>query len=600
MEHTHLDEPKLQALPTGEQLDDKHKEKEHDHFLGNISNWLGPAIIGFSLAPFGLRQIGIGLEQVKLEQGAACCSIIQNQANNNQLLAIDGFLKPINGKILDPKDNKVYGIAGAISGALSYVPFGDQMFKLEKQILEALPFSKRKADGTADIDDTIHPLSRGGVINIIGGLTLIGGGHYLGNFFENLEKNHAVEQAKKQGASEDELAEIAENAGGISRTAKIVTQTAGAVVLASPILAGIGHSLLSLSATFGLDTIQYGNDATGQGPFSTFAAVLGKNPGTCKGDGKLTDGAAAVLTSQFCCIAPSVLASVPILLSHTNTPEKELPEGINPYSKSDHELMPNIEKLAQLSDAEIDQRIKDNAYHIDDTKAVQQSTATLRNVGTFALSNKFLNNKFNEVVEKVDNLSKNKEGYGSWHAIDEFSHETTNSPYELIKFKVEDEQKIKNNIKLPYRTDSSYERVTPDVIKLRDAKCALPKEDWDTSMSSCRPENVRNAKGEISNCCPTTMINSKIVDELASLAKSTKNRALLSGVGGAVVGAGVYKLAEAVLDKPEADKIHSLKHENFVLTAIQKGRNNIVSLEHGAVHEGKIEEQSLAIASNIK
>ncbi len=602
MEHTHLDEPKLQALPTGEH-DDKHKEKAHEHFLGNALNWVGAATVGLSLAPLGLRQIGIGAEQAKLDRGSACCFAIKEQANNNKLLAIDNFLKPINGKQLE--DSKVYGIAGVISGALSYVPCGDQMFKLEKQILEAIPFSKRKADNSADVDDSIHPLSRGGVMNMLVGAALITGGHYGFNALEKLEKNYFVEQAKKQGASEDELAEIAENAGGISRAGKLVAQTAGALTLAPPILAGIGHSSLSLGATFGFDKIDYDNNATGKGPGRVIAAVLGKNPGPCPGDRKMTTGAAAVLTSQFCCVAPAVLASVPMLFSHTNTPENKLPEGINPYRKQDHKLMPNIEELAQLTLPEIKQRIKDNTYHIADTEAAQQRTATVRNLAkvgagaaaaftTFALSNKFLNNKFNEIIDKVDNLSKNRQGYGSWHEIDGFRHQTTNEPYESIRFQKSDEEKILKNLELPFRTDPSYERVQPESAILRDAKCALPIEEGSTLMSSCLP------LGE-SFCCPTTMINSKIVDELASLAKTTKNRALLSGVAGAAVGAGVYKLAEKLLDNPEKDKIHSLKRENFVLKSIQAGRNNIVKFEReGAVHEGKIAEQPLAVAANIK
>ncbi len=615
MEHKHLDEPKLQALPKGEH-DDKHKEEAHDHFLGNALNWVGAATVGLSLAPLGLRQIGIGAEQAKLDRGSACCFAIKEEANNNKLLAIDNFLKPINGKQLE--DSKVYGIAGVISGALSYVPFGDQMFQIEKKILEAIPFSKRKTDGSADIDDSIHPLSRGGVMNMLVGAALITGGHYGFNALEKLEKNYFVEQAKKQGASADELAEIAENAGGISRAGKLVAQTAGALALAPPILAGIGHSSLSLGATFGFDKIDYDNNATGKGPGRVIAAVLGKNPGPCPGDRKMTTGAAAVLTSQLCCIAPALLSSVPMLFSHTNTPENKLPEGINPYRKSDHELMPNIEKLAQLTDAEIEQRIKDNTYHIADTEAAQQRTATLRNIAkvgagaaaaftTFSLSNKFLNNKFNKVIDKVDNLSKNMEGYSDWHGIEGMYHETTGEPYELIKFLETDEEKIKNNIKLPYRRHKHYQRFQAEAIKLRGAHCALPAVEGANYMLDCLPRNVTNDEGEISNCCPTTMINSKIVDELASLAKTTKNRALLSGVAGAAVGAGVYKLVENLLDKADNNIIHPLKHENFVLKSILAGRkestlageNNVVKFD-SAVHEGKIAEQPLAIAANIK
>ncbi|MFM7856598.1 MAG: hypothetical protein ACKO96_32910, partial [Flammeovirgaceae bacterium] len=107
-------------------------------------------------------------------------------------------------------------------------------------------------------------------------------------------------------------------------------------------------------------------------------------------------------------------------------------------------------------------------------------------------------------------------------------HQTTNQPYELIIFQKSDEETIAKNLALQSRTDSSYERVTPDVIKLRDAKCALPNGEGSSLMSDCLP------LGE-GFCCPTTMINSKIVDELSSLAKSTKNRALLSGVAGAAV-----------------------------------------------------------------
>ncbi|MFM7853120.1 MAG: hypothetical protein ACKO96_14670, partial [Flammeovirgaceae bacterium] len=74
MEHTELkllNKPKLQALPLDKPLDkplhDKHKEKEHEHFLGNIFNWAGAAVVGLSVAPLALRQIGIGVEQAKLE-----------------------------------------------------------------------------------------------------------------------------------------------------------------------------------------------------------------------------------------------------------------------------------------------------------------------------------------------------------------------------------------------------------------------------------------------------------------------------------------------------------------------------------------------------
>jgi hypothetical protein len=331
----------------------------------------------------------------------------------------------------------------------------------------------------------------------------------------------------------------------------------------------------------------------------------------------MTTGAAAVLTSQLCCIAPALFSSVPMLFSHTNTPAQELPKGIKQYSPSDHDLMPNIYKLAQLTVPEIEQRIKDNTYHIADTEAAQQRTATLRNavkfgagaaaaVGTAITADKFFNKRFNEVVDKVDNLSKNKEGYAEWHEIDGFTHETTNLPYELIKFTVKDEAIIQKNIKLPQARDPEYQKFSPDVVKLRGARCALPMQPGDP-MEDCRPMGLLNSAGEISNCCPTTMINSKIVDELASLAKSTKNRALLSGVAGAAVGAGVYKLAEKFLDNPEKDKIHSLKHENFVLKSILAGRkestlageNNVVKFD-SAVHEGKIAEQPLAIAANIK
>ena len=606
MEHTHLDEPKLQALPKGEH-DDKHKEEAHDHFLGSIINWAGTATVGLSLAPLALQKIGIGLEQAALSNTSVCCALIQDQAKKSSFLEINNLYKPLGGGESTP----VNGIAGVLSAAFSHIPFGEKMLEVEQKIHEKIPFIASK-----DLDPTVHPLSRGGVINMAVGAALIAGGYGF-NYLEKIEKKYFVEQAEKQGASDAELDEIAENAGGFSRFAKIATQAAGFTVLMPAILPGIGHSLLSLSATLGLDEIDY-KAQTSKGPFSKLAAFLGKNPGLCKGNDKLTDTAGAVITTQFCCVAAPFWSSVLTLFSHTNTPAQELPKGIKQYSPSDHDLMPKIEKLSKFSDAEIEQRIKDNTYHIADTEAAQQRTAPLRNaakvglgaaaaVGTFALSNKFLNNKFNKVIDKVDNLSKNMEGYSDWHGIEGMYHETTGEPYELIKFLETDEAKIKNNIKLPYRRHEDYQRFQAEAIKLRGAHCALPAVEGANYMLDCLPRNVTNDEGEISNCCPTTMINSKIVDELASLAKSTKNRALLSGVAGAAVGAVVYKLAENLLDTSYQKKIHPLKHEKLVLESILAGRkestlegeNNVVKFD-SAVHEGKIAEQPLAIAANIK
>ncbi len=614
-----LETPKLQALPLGNHGNGEHENKHHNDFLNNIFSWAGATTVGLSLSPLALRHIGIGLEQAKLETGAACCAVIQGQAAKYENLKVTDLFKPMSGAATPPKNNDVYGIAGAISGALSHVPFGEQMFALEKNILEKIPFSKRTDSGALDVDASVHPLSRGGVMNMLVGGGLIILGHYGGHALEELEKKHALEQAKQRGASDAEIAEIEQNAGGISRFAKIATQAAGFTVLMPAILPGVGHSLLSLSATMGLDRIEYSkNAATGEGPFSTLAAILGKNPGDCKGDTKLTDAAGAVLTSQLCCIAPTIMASIPVLFSHTNTPQNQLPVGINPYNQKDHELMPNIEKLSQLNDEEIKQRIADNTYHIADTEVAIERTSGLRNVakvgagltaavGTAIITNKLFNARFNDAMEKISSSPKNNDVYGDWNIVGDATHEANNLPYNMIKYENGTEQIANNNINLPFRNDANYERIKPDSLIARFARCALPKVEGNEMMANCKVDGK-------SSCCATAFVN-------ADLAKITNNKTLLSGVAATAAGLRAYKIVEHFVDTPNADKKHSLKHENFVLTAIEKGRasNSIKQFERNtpadniyntqqslgerlsagqSILEGRINEQPPSLVAN--
>ncbi len=605
MEHTHLDEPKLQALPTGDH-DDTHKEKEHDHFLGNFINWAGAGTIGFSLAPLVLQQIGIGREQAALSDTPVCCALIQDQAKKLSFLEINNLYKPLG----DVESTPVNGIAGALSAAFSHIPFGEKMLELEQKIHEKIPFIASK-----DLDPTVHPLSRGGVINMAVAAALITGAYGF-NYLEKIEKNYFVEQAKKQGASDAELDEIAENAGGFSRFAKIATQAAGFTVLMPAILPGIGHSLLSLSATLGLDRIDY-KAQTSEGPFSTLAAILGKNPGLCKGNDKLTDTAGAVLTTQLCCVGPALWSSVPMLFSHTNTPENKLPEGINPYRKQDHDLMPNIEKLAQLTDAEIEQRIKDNAYHIEDTEAAQQRTATVRNAAKFGagaaaavvtavvarhvinMSDQKTKEQAKNIIEKIDAVPQNSANYGQWHKIDGM-HAQNGLSYGVVRFSGPKEAEIQKNI-----TENIGEKVPLDFLQFRIAPCGINPDAM--SGSVCQPLTS-------SPCCVATFINGDLVNELKNFVGKLmgsetipQNQALLSGVASAAAGAGIYKLVGNFLDKANNNIIHPLKHENFVLESILAGRkkstlegeNNIIKFD-SAVHEGKIAEQPLAVAANIK
>jgi hypothetical protein len=147
-----------------------------------------------------------------------------------------------------------YGIAGAVSSALERLPVvGGE-------------------------------LSRGGIANALtaGGLMLVG--HYGGRAL-----------------------------GHRGRWLDTAMKALGVVVAVPAVLPGIGHGLAYLSTVAGIDTIDVTNrDATG--PATALMGLLGKAPGECKREGKLSDGAWGGL-GMLCCALPAVLASLPTLFA---------------------------------------------------------------------------------------------------------------------------------------------------------------------------------------------------------------------------------------------------------------------------------------------
>jgi hypothetical protein len=562
-----LQETHLHALPLTNTDKVANQESEHHNdLLNKIFAWTGATTIGLALTPLALKGLGIGLEHQKLS--GACCSIIAQQSKSS-ILDIEGLYQPLKPDV--PSQN-VYGIAGALSGAFSHIPFGEPMLELEKKINERMKHVPFVKDHVMDLDETVHPLARGGIMNMLVGGGLIILGHYGGTALENIEKNYVLDKAKKQGFSEEELENIASEAGGISRFIKGATQAAGFTFMMPAILPGVGHSLLFLSSTLGIDKIHYDGKqlengsydgvAYGEGLFSGVAAVLGKNPGACKQDTKLADaaeGVASLLASQLCCTVPALVASIPMLISHASSPEQKLPDGVNPYNKKDHELMPDIDKLSKLSDSEIEQRIRDNKFHIADTEQSLKRTSGLRTtlkigsgvgaaVGTKLLADKIFNpdptgnsEKLDSAVNKLDGVINKEVSFkdDENHVLLDLADNNRNMG--VIRFEASHDNPVKK----------------PDYLK-----------------------TVRN-----SLCCNVVLVSrdllnepwkelQKILGDVSGVGNIAKQQSLTTGAMAASGGVAAYKLVEHLIDEPYHQKIHSLKHENIVLNSIKAGRGN--------------------------
>lgn len=163
----------------------------------------------------------------------------------------------------DGNGQPAYGIAGTVAAALERIPV---------------------AGGE---------LSRGGIANAIAGGGLMVMGHYGGAALESLER--------RRGGS-----------GRIGRFVRNASQVLGVVLTLPALLPGVGHGAAFLASTFGIDRVDW-ETLEANGPGASLAGLMGKPPGLCKSENKLTDGAkgaGAILLAQLCCAAPAVVAGL--------------------------------------------------------------------------------------------------------------------------------------------------------------------------------------------------------------------------------------------------------------------------------------------------
>jgi hypothetical protein len=240
----------------------------HHSTIDRVLRYAGIGSAAIALSPFVLRKLGVGATpegaKTKGELGdfdflaRYCCPLIDKNS-------------PLKFTAESPTTHmhtQYTGIAGAVAYALEHVPV---------------------VGGS---------LAKGDIENALAGGGLMVVGHYGGLGIERM--------ARGMGGS-----------GSIGRFLRDASQLLGVAVALPAILPGVGHGVQFLTAVAGIDHLDKEHlDASGPG--AAIAGILGKVPGSCKGENKLTDsakGAGGVLIAQLCCALPAIIASLPSILS---------------------------------------------------------------------------------------------------------------------------------------------------------------------------------------------------------------------------------------------------------------------------------------------
>jgi hypothetical protein len=544
--------------------------------------------------------LGVGEKHATL--AGDCCPIIVNQAHGTPL-EFNHLYRDMSGTT-----SPVYGIAGGLSGLFSRLPAGEALFELEKQILNHLPFTGENA--SAQLDATVHPLARGGIMNALaaGGLIVIG--HYGGDAISACEKRHAEEQARASGASEEDIAVAREGAGLAGRVVKHGAQAAACTIVFPAIAPGIGHAVMFLSAILKdipkvgehlpfLDTMNY-NAKTGSGIGTKIAAVLGKNPGNCKREGKLYDalqGAGGAFASQLCCTLPALIGALPTLLTHANHRASDLPEGVRPYDGAAHPKMPDIAVLSTLPDREIDQRIRDNQYHIDDTEAAQQRNGGIRQVakigasvaagvGIAALGVRLINKAHGNsaMQQALGAIPVNEHGRpttdgGQWHSM---MNATDGTRYVGGKFGEAFDAGAADVINNPI-APTPIEGMSPLGVPHPDNPIVVMIQKATCAFNGQQPQAGKVCDGFEKLCCAAPYINWKAVQPIVRAAEGlagggvARNQSVMIGGASVALGSVIYYGMRQLLDAPADAKIHALKHEKMALESIKAARAGVAS-----------------------
>ncbi len=582
--HINEDSAEVGILPV-DTIKHPDKKKHHQNFADKLFGVAGATSVAMAVTPLALRQLGIGLEHTRLD--GACCEIIKNAAADHDWMKHQDW--NVN---LDGTTETVYGVAGWMSGLLSHIPFGEEMLGLEKTLLgklECLPFVQ---EGTAEhLDATTHPLARGGLMNalVAGSVVLIG--HYGGKAIDHFQTQKAYEEAVQNGVTQEELDAISANRSMMSKVVQDGSKLLGFAVLIPSIFPGIGHSMLSVSATTGVDTIDYDN-AKGTGPITSLAAFLGKNPGACKRTGKLYDaieGSSSALISQLCCALPAITGSIPALMSLATGNGKvhvDAPDYVVLYDAKDRQEESSKQALAELSEFALQRRLSSNQFHLQDTHDSLESSKGLRNVlkvgsavaatvGTGALAAKhFLGSEgpqkeaFNGAVKNAY-LAPNPNG--EFHDI--YQTDTGNR-YIGLKFPESYEQGVEQALS----GQDALEGGIPIAHPENPIKIVMQK-------ALCTFNDQKNPAGVLCSgfddmCCGDVYFHKSAVDKLIIAGRAlsgsgiTQNRALTIGGASAALGAVVYNVAERLFDKPAQRKIEALENENTIIEAILEGKQS--------------------------
>ncbi|TAE34146.1 MAG: hypothetical protein EAY65_03375 [Alphaproteobacteria bacterium] len=574
------EQTKLGILP----LQMHNTQTGHQHtndFIDSLFSWSTGVSAAIAATPLALQQFGIGVsEHVKKLDTGLCCELIQNATKDTPWLQHEHW-----SKRLDGSTETVYGVAGWASGLLSHVPCGEQMLQLEQALLkklEVLPFIK---EGSADhLDVSIHPLARGGLMNalVAGGIIMMG--HFGGKIMDHVHVQRRMQEAQDYGASEETLAQIAQERSALGRITQDASKLLGFGVLIPAILPGVGHALLSLSSTMGIDTYASHMLADGistnigEGPATALAAFLGKNPGSCKGTTKLTDALESSLLSQLCCVVPAITAAIPALANVALNQNKTyiyMPEDITPYDAKHHADIPDKEALAHLSEEILLQRYKSNQFHIDNTKASLDATSGLRTmlktgsalaatVGTVALSQHLMQRDApsTDTENPQEQLNELKNRITP-HGVPATKHDVTTS-----LTKDHNGSTLKAHIP-PY--DSSNVDNSPDFISMQTGRDCCPGTVY------VRKDNVENYIKATSGEAASEENNPHI----------TTNRTLLSGGVSGLLGAATYKAVEHVVDGASHKKIAQLERENSVIDTILATKN----AQKTATHTDRLAQQ---------
>ena len=225
----------------------------------NIDRALRAASLGsavIALSPVALNHVGIGKREFEFLGRNGSCC---------QLISAHG---PAWGKTKEGE--QTYGVAGALAAAFSHLPMlGDD-------------------------------LSKGGLANALGAGGIVVAGHYAGNALEK----------RAQAKGKD---------GKLGRAICTGSKLLGFTVALPALLPGVGHGVEFLSSVANIDDLNMDN-TTANGPGVKLMSLLGKNPGVCKGNDKLADGAmsaASVPIAQLCCALPALIASIPMIWDKT-------------------------------------------------------------------------------------------------------------------------------------------------------------------------------------------------------------------------------------------------------------------------------------------